>query len=178
MGCKGSKVRILSHRPRDRLKAFKERFLKAFFLGDPDAVILHIPGTEALTICVRFDLPPTSHRLQRVLHSHNPYAANRASRNRSVRWVQSLRGYSRHETLAKGWCNLFTVSTNSDASFESWPMLSPEICFSASHAVGYTRLQAGLAGRPLRRMIATLANSRPQDIIAQAWGSGTGAACR
>ncbi len=33
MGCKGSKVRILSHRPRDSLKAFKERFLKAFFIG-------------------------------------------------------------------------------------------------------------------------------------------------
>ena len=32
MGCKGSKVRILSHRPLDSLKAFKERFLKAFFI--------------------------------------------------------------------------------------------------------------------------------------------------
>jgi hypothetical protein len=33
MGCKGSKVRILSHRPLDSTEAFKERFLKAFFIG-------------------------------------------------------------------------------------------------------------------------------------------------
>jgi len=33
MGCKGSKVRILSHRPRDSTKAAKNIHLAAFFIG-------------------------------------------------------------------------------------------------------------------------------------------------
>lgn len=41
----------------DRLKAFKERFLKAFFIADPGAAIPHILGTETLTICVRLTCP-------------------------------------------------------------------------------------------------------------------------
>lgn len=92
--------------------------------------------------------------------------------------MPSSRGYSRHETSAKFWCHLFIVSMNSDVSMESRRMLSPEICFTASTGAGYTRLEAGLAGRPWRRMTATLTNIRPHDISAHAWGSGTGAACR
>ncbi len=33
MGCKGSKVRILSHRPLDSLKAARYDYLAAFFIG-------------------------------------------------------------------------------------------------------------------------------------------------